>query len=217
MWKFPSQGSNLYHCSYNAGVLPWCAIRNIQKFLFLFVFLVRLYLQQMEIPRPGFKSELELPALVTATATWNPSCICDLYHSSGQMPDPLSKAEEMEPTSSWMLAGFASSAPQWELPEIFMYYILQAFHLQCLGFMLRVKKELPTWGYRQISFFSSISIVLHLNVWFICNFTLVYTAWSMSSTLLFWNGFSVVPILITDYSSFCHGCGEHYIYYVILI
>ena len=38
------------------------------------------------------KSELQLPAY--ATATWDPSGVCDLHHSSWQrrIPDPLSKA-----------------------------------------------------------------------------------------------------------------------------
>ena len=50
----------------------------------------------MEIPRLGVKSELQLPAYTTPTATRDPSCICDLYHSSWQhwIPDPLSEAVE---------------------------------------------------------------------------------------------------------------------------
>ena len=42
----------------------------------------------------GVKSELQLPA--TATATQNPSCIGDLYHSlqQCQIPDPPSKARD---------------------------------------------------------------------------------------------------------------------------
>ena len=40
----------------------------------------------MEVPRLGAKSELQLPAYSTATATTrpDPSHICDLYHSSRQ-------------------------------------------------------------------------------------------------------------------------------------
>ena len=42
------------------------------------------------------KSELQLPAYTTATATWNPGCICDLHHSLPQLqiPSPLSKARD---------------------------------------------------------------------------------------------------------------------------
>ena len=48
----------------------------------------------MEGPRPGLKSELQLPAYATATATQDPSRICDLQHSSRQcrILTPLSKA-----------------------------------------------------------------------------------------------------------------------------
>ena len=49
-----------------------------------FCFFLELHLQHMEVPRLGVKSELELPAYTTATATWNPSRVCDLHHSSQQ-------------------------------------------------------------------------------------------------------------------------------------
>ena len=50
----------------------------------------------MEVPRLGVESELRLLAYATATATWDPSHICDVYHSSRQrwIPDPLSKARD---------------------------------------------------------------------------------------------------------------------------
>jgi len=41
-------------------------------------------LQHMEIPRLGIELELQLPAYTTATATRDPSRICDLHHSSQQ-------------------------------------------------------------------------------------------------------------------------------------
>ena len=55
--------------------------------MFFFAFLLGglgglLYLQHMEVPRPGVKSELQLPAHAIATATPEPSHICDLNHSS---------------------------------------------------------------------------------------------------------------------------------------
>ena len=36
----------------------------------------------MEVPRLGVELELHLLAYTTATAMWNPTCICDLHHSS---------------------------------------------------------------------------------------------------------------------------------------
>ena len=38
----------------------------------------------MEVPRLGVKSELQLPVYTTATATQDPSQVCDLHHSSQQ-------------------------------------------------------------------------------------------------------------------------------------
>ena len=47
----------------------------------------------MAVPRLGVESELQLPTYTTATATRDPSCICDLHHSSWQhwILQPLSE------------------------------------------------------------------------------------------------------------------------------
>ena len=48
----------------------------------------------MEIPRLGVKSEIQLLAYTTATATWDLSLVCNLHHSSQQhcILNPLSEA-----------------------------------------------------------------------------------------------------------------------------
>ena len=50
----------------------------------------------MEVPRLGVKSELQLPASTTATATWHPSSILDLHCNlcQYQILNPLSKARD---------------------------------------------------------------------------------------------------------------------------
>ena len=50
----------------------------------------------MEVPWLGVKSELQLPANATVTATWDLSRICDLHHSSQQYQilNPLIKARD---------------------------------------------------------------------------------------------------------------------------
>ena len=47
-------------------------------------------------------------------------CDCQIHHSlrQRQIPDPLSRPG-IEPASSWILARFISSPPQWELPLFF--------------------------------------------------------------------------------------------------
>ena len=68
--------------------------------LFCFVCLLACFLglhsQHMKVPRLGVESELQLPTYSTVTATQDPSCICNLHHSSRQcqIPDPLSKAKD---------------------------------------------------------------------------------------------------------------------------
>ena len=76
---------------------------------FILVFLGP-HLWHMEVPRLGVQSELQLPAYTTATAMWDLSCVCSLYHSSWQpwILKPLSKARD------WILAGFISAVPQQE-------------------------------------------------------------------------------------------------------
>ena len=72
----------------------------------------------MEVPRLGVKSELQLPAYTTATATamQNLSHICDLNHSSGQhwVLNPLSEASD-QTHILMVLVIFFSNEPQQEL------------------------------------------------------------------------------------------------------
>ena len=53
------------------------------KLFFFFCFLGP-HLRHVDVPRLGVKLELQPPAYTTATATWEPSCTCDLHHSSRQ-------------------------------------------------------------------------------------------------------------------------------------
>ena len=50
----------------------------------------------MEVPRLWVKSELQLPPYTTATATPEPSHVCDLHYSSQQrwIVDPLMEARD---------------------------------------------------------------------------------------------------------------------------
>ena len=73
--------------------LNWC----IRVFVSLFVFaFLRPHLWHMEVSRLGVKSELQLLAYATATATQDLSCVCDLHHNSGQgqVLNPLSEARD---------------------------------------------------------------------------------------------------------------------------
>ena len=68
-----------------------------------------LHPQHMEVPRVQVKSELQLSACTTATATLDLSRICNLHRSSQQL-------EARDGTASSRIpAGFVSAAPQGEL------------------------------------------------------------------------------------------------------
>ena len=62
-----------------------------------FIYLFGLHLRQMDVPRLGVELELQLLAYTTATGTWDPSHLCELYYSSQQcwIPDPLNEARDL--------------------------------------------------------------------------------------------------------------------------
>ena len=72
---------------------PLISVLSPRNFFFFFRTTLAAY-GSMEVPRLGVESELQLPAYVTATATRDPSLICDLHHSSWHcwILNPLSKA-----------------------------------------------------------------------------------------------------------------------------
>ena len=69
--------------------------RNFIIFFSLFVFLGP-HPRHMEVPRLGVKSELQQLAYTTATATRDPSHVCNLHHRSRQRQilNPLSEARD---------------------------------------------------------------------------------------------------------------------------
>ena len=64
-------------------------------FFSFFIFL-RSHLRHMEVLRPGVELELKLQAYTSATATPDPSQVCDLHHSSQQCQilNPQSEARD---------------------------------------------------------------------------------------------------------------------------
>ena len=84
LWRiFLTMMLSLLHCR-----ISW-------KVLFFFVFLGP-HLRHMEVPRLGVELELQLLVYTTATATWDPSHVFNLYHSSRQcwILNPLSEAKD---------------------------------------------------------------------------------------------------------------------------
>ena len=77
-------------------------------------------LRHMEVPRLRVQSELQLPACATATATRDPSRVCDLHHSScqRQILNPLGLRPGIEP--AWIPVRSISTEPGWELQVFFL-------------------------------------------------------------------------------------------------
>ena len=96
--KCPNLDSRFYgHSTDTQKCWGFCFVLFCFVFVcfFLFVFLGP-NPRHMEVPRLGVESELWLQAYTTATATWDPSHICDLHHRSQQYQilNLLSKARD---------------------------------------------------------------------------------------------------------------------------
>ena len=101
----------------------------------------------MDIPRLGVESELQLLAYPTATATSDPSQVCDLHHSSQQcwILNPLSEARNW----TWVLMNASQVRFHWAMmgtPYIQLFWI----HLK--RWISKWQKQF-SWFYLPILFF----------------------------------------------------------------
>ena len=71
-------------------------LKNYFFIYFLFFYFLGPHPQPMEVPRLGVQSELLAFTAATATSNLDPSCVCDLHHSSRQcrILNPLSEARD---------------------------------------------------------------------------------------------------------------------------
>ena len=103
----PSYALTLLQGIFSSLTFQLCSVISISQFasqfvwalgptFFFFLPFLGLHLHHMEVPRLGFESELQLPAYATATATRDPSHICDLCHSlqQHQNPNPFNEARD---------------------------------------------------------------------------------------------------------------------------
>ena len=114
-----------------------------------FFFFLGQNLQHMEVPGLEVPLELQLPAYTTATATQDPSCDCDLRHSSWQGPTLTHGVRlGIEPATSWILHLPVTTEPQlrlshcdfnlhfpndgWWNPPICLFAICISSLLKCL-------------------------------------------------------------------------------------
>ena len=73
----------IYHRLFFFMVLPYVLIGIFRRYVYKYIYsCLGPHLQHVEVPRLGVQSELQLPAYTTATATWDPSRLYDLHHSS---------------------------------------------------------------------------------------------------------------------------------------
>ena len=87
----------------------------------------------MEVPRQGVKSEIWLPAYTTAMATQDPSRICDVHHTHDNTGSLIHWARpRIQPTISWFLVRFISTAPRRKL--LFFFFFSNMFPISIFIF-----------------------------------------------------------------------------------
>ena len=107
---------------------------TLSFFFFFFFFLVFLLFlgplpRHMEVPRLGVESELQPPAYTRATATRDPSRVCNLHHSSRQrrILNPLTRPGT-QPATSWFLVGFINHCATKGTPAL-NFFCLEVTHI----------------------------------------------------------------------------------------
>ena len=101
-----------------------CSLVEVLRFRAFFFFFTGAHLRHMEVPRLGADWDLQLPAYtrstVTAIATWDLSCVCNLHHSSWQCQilNPLSEASDgthILMDTSWVLNLLSHNGNSWSI------------------------------------------------------------------------------------------------------
>ena len=129
-WQHYCQGKSYFSISkfldrlVTLWMLIWCThccekVRMVIIYLLIFL---GPHPWHIEVPRLGVKLELQLTAYAMATATRDPSRVCDLHHSSWhhQILNPLSEGPGIEPKSSVILVGFLT---RWAATGIRITYL----------------------------------------------------------------------------------------------
>ena len=113
-------------------------------YLYIFCFLGP-HWWHMEVPRLRGPSRATAASLHHSYSNWNPSLVCHLHLSSRQhwVLNPLSKAGDGIPSSSWMLVGFVTAEPQQELPPFLFIWARVEFTVYSFPLVNNYKKEPP--------------------------------------------------------------------------
>ena len=97
--------------------------KNLHTFFFFFFFFFCFlgpHPRHTEVPRLGVESELHLLAYTTAPATSDPSSSVNYTTARGNAGSLTHWARPgIESETSWLLVGFISAVPQWELLNTF--------------------------------------------------------------------------------------------------
>ena len=154
------------------------------------------YIQCMAVSRLGVESELQLLAYTTATATWDPSCICNLHHSSRQcqIPGPPSKARDR--TCILM-----------DTSQILLHHNGNSHQMKIFNYIVQILRFL---AYQLLGYVKYFSLQ-----WQICQYLLILLYICLSLLESHTSNFSIIQryqkfyhymvTFLISISKFCHG------------
>ena len=126
----------------------------------------------MEVPRLGVELELQLPAYTTATATWDPSRICDLHHSPQQywIFNPLSETRDR--TWNFMVPSrICFRCATMETLNVSFFYMGSHSHFCSLLELLSVDLSSQGCGWFEDSWYLPPNYLPETLFWFTLGFT----------------------------------------------
>jgi len=103
----------------NMTILVWLHLSLFLQFIFCFL---GLHLVAYASSQARGRIRAVAAGLHHSQATGEPSHACDLHHSSWNAGSPAHRARPgIEPPSSWILVGFVSAVPQWNVTSLFWW------------------------------------------------------------------------------------------------
>ena len=108
-----------------------CIWKYIHIYIYIYIYFF-FFFRVAPLAYGSFQARGQIRA--AATATWDPTCICNLHHSSWQHGSPTHWARpELKPTSPWILVGFLTRWATMGIPHLDVLFKRVIWRILSLG------------------------------------------------------------------------------------